>query len=161
MLAAKTALAIRYDAFGEGDGAELGLESRARLELRLRHLEENSLRRISGSGKSLAKFDKYQHKSEVRTYDPSGETIIPLLPKKRKLSEMGESPGKPITKKIKKEPMVESDGELQAPKKKKKKQKVKDEEEKVEVKVKEEEGEEEEENYEASTSIMVRMSNDW
>uniref|UniRef100_UPI00358E78B9 nucleolar protein 58 isoform X2 n=1 Tax=Myxine glutinosa TaxID=7769 RepID=UPI00358E78B9 len=150
MLAAKTALAIRYDAFGEGDGAELGIDSRARLEVRLRHLEENSLKRISGSGKALAKFDNYQHKTEVRTYDPSGETTIPLLPKKRKLSETGEGSGKPI-KKIKKEPIVETD-ELQTPKKKKKKHKVKDEEEEVVVEVKEEE--EEEEEVEASTSVM-------
>ena len=39
-LAAKTALAIRVDALGEDDNAEIGLESRAKLEARCRQLEE-------------------------------------------------------------------------------------------------------------------------
>ena len=41
MLAAKASLAIRVDALGEGDAnAELGIEHRARLEGRLRAMEE-------------------------------------------------------------------------------------------------------------------------
>merc|ERR1719290_321235 len=38
MLAAKTSLAIRYDALGEDTNAEMGVENRAKLEARLRHL---------------------------------------------------------------------------------------------------------------------------
>ena len=43
MLAAKAALAIRYDALGEDTNAELGAENRAKLEARLRQLEERGV----------------------------------------------------------------------------------------------------------------------
>lgn len=43
MLAAKAALAIRYDALGEDTNAEMGVENRAKLEIRLRHLEEKGV----------------------------------------------------------------------------------------------------------------------
>ncbi len=48
-LAAKTALAIRVDALGEDDNAEIGLESRAKLEARVRQLEEGVVRKIHKS----------------------------------------------------------------------------------------------------------------
>ena len=44
MLAAKTSLAIRVDALGEETNAELGLEHRAKLEQRMRMLEEGKVR---------------------------------------------------------------------------------------------------------------------
>uniref|UniRef100_A0A674PA22 NOP58 ribonucleoprotein homolog (yeast) n=1 Tax=Takifugu rubripes TaxID=31033 RepID=A0A674PA22_TAKRU len=87
MLAAKAALAIRYDALGEDTNAEMGAENRAKLEARLRQLEERGIRRISGTGKAMAKADKYQHKSEVKIYDPSGDSTIPSTSKKRKFEE--------------------------------------------------------------------------
>lgn len=40
MLAAKTALAVRVDALGEDVGNDLGIEHRAKLEKRLRSLED-------------------------------------------------------------------------------------------------------------------------
>lgn len=43
MLAAKAALAIRYDALGEDTNAEMGVENRAKLEARLRQLEERGV----------------------------------------------------------------------------------------------------------------------
>lgn len=43
MLAAKAALAIRYDALGEDTNAEMGVENRAKLEARLRQLEEKGV----------------------------------------------------------------------------------------------------------------------
>lgn len=42
-LAAKTALAIRYDALGEDTNAEMGLENRAKLEARVRQLEDRGV----------------------------------------------------------------------------------------------------------------------
>ena len=64
MLATKAALACRVDALGEEAeaSAQLGVEHRARLEARLRALEEGGSMRISGSGKKSAKFDSYQNK---------------------------------------------------------------------------------------------------
>lgn len=43
MLAAKAALAIRYDALGEDTNVEMGVENRAKLEARLRQLEEKGV----------------------------------------------------------------------------------------------------------------------
>lgn len=43
MLAAKASLAIRYDALGEDTNSEMGLENRAKLEARLRQLEEKGV----------------------------------------------------------------------------------------------------------------------
>ncbi|XP_030266224.1 nucleolar protein 58 isoform X1 [Sparus aurata] len=138
MLAAKAALAIRYDALGEDTNAEMGAENRAKLEARLRQLEERGIRRISGTGKAMAKADKYQHKSEVRMYDPSGDSTIPSTSKKRKFEEMkeeeeeeeaAEAPETPVVKakKAKKEAVTEEEEavEEEPPKKKKKKKKDK------------------------------------
>ena len=43
MLAAKTALAARVDALGEDSGTAMGIENRAKLEMRLKALEENQV----------------------------------------------------------------------------------------------------------------------
>ncbi|KAJ3584025.1 hypothetical protein NHX12_014522 [Muraenolepis orangiensis] len=147
MLAAKSALAIRYDALGEDTNAEMGMENRAKLEVRLRHLEDKGIRKISGTGKSMARADKYQHKSDVRVYDPSGDSTIPSTSKKRTFEEVEkeeeeEQPATPVVKvkKSKKEPAAEepetSEVVEEPPKKKKKKDK------KAEVAVEAEEEEE-------------------
>lgn len=146
MLAAKTALAIRYDALGEDTNAEMGVENRAKLEARLRQLEEKGIRRISGTGKAMAKADKYSHKSEVKIYDPSGDSTIPSTSKKRKFAEVeeteeAEEPTTPTVKlkKPKKEPVTEEEAEEmpgpseEPPKKKKKKKKDKKAEETAET----------------------------
>lgn len=145
MLAAKTALAIRYDALGEDTNAEMGVENRAKLEVRLRHLEEKGIRRISGTGKAMAKADKYTHKSEVKMYDPSGDSTIPSTSRKRKFEEIeepeeAEEPTTPVvkTKKIKKEAVTEEEtpgASEEPPKKKKKKKKDKKAEEEAEEEV--------------------------
>ncbi|XP_061692717.1 nucleolar protein 58 [Syngnathoides biaculeatus] len=135
MLAAKTSLAIRYDALGEDTNAEMGVENRAKLEARLRQLEERGIRRISGTGKALAKADKYQHKSEVKVYDPCGDSTIPSTSKKRKLEEMEDTsekdPSTPVVKvkKPKTEPVVvkcETPTTASEEPPKKKKRKIKD-----------------------------------
>uniref|UniRef100_A0A8C7ZSA4 Nucleolar protein 58 n=1 Tax=Oryzias sinensis TaxID=183150 RepID=A0A8C7ZSA4_9TELE len=116
MLAAKASLAIRYDALGEDTNAEMGVENRAKLEARLRQLEDRGIRKISGSGKAMARADKYQHKSEVKIYDPSGDSTIPSTSKKRKFEEVEqqEAAEEPTTsgmkpKKPKKEPQVQGE----------------------------------------------------
>ncbi|XP_020772784.1 nucleolar protein 58 [Boleophthalmus pectinirostris] len=155
MLAAKTALAIRYDALGEDTNAEMGVENRAKLEARLRQLEEKGIRRISGTGKAMAKADKYTHKSEVKVYDPSGDSTIPSTSKKRKIEELEEpEDAEPTTpapkpKKSKKETVTEeeatetAEASEETPKKKKKKKKDKKSDEAAEEAVKQEAKEEE------------------
>lgn len=159
MLAAKTSLAIRYDALGEDTNAEMGVENRARLEARLRILEDKGIRKISGSGKSLARADKYQHKSEVKVYDPSGDSTLPSTSKKRKIEEVEvdiSAPSTPVVPKTKK-PKVETEEAAaeeaaeETPKKKKKKKKSKEAAE-------EEEAVKEEPMEEAETSVGEQSS---
>lgn len=64
-LAAKASLATRVDAFGEEATFELGATHKVKLESRLRVLEEGNLRKLSGTGKAKAKFEKYQAKRWV------------------------------------------------------------------------------------------------
>lgn len=88
MLAAKAALAIRVDALGEDVNNEMGIEHRAVLEKRMQSLEQGITKKISGSGKSKAKFDKYTVKREAPREEAAeamqdDESTIPSF-KKRK-----------------------------------------------------------------------------
>merc|ERR1712014_253755 len=106
---------------GEDGNTEIGIEHRAKLESRLRALEEGGARRISGTGKAQAKWEKYENKSEVKTYDPAADSTLPNIPKKRKNEDDEDSEEfkpKKIKVEVKEEPS--SDGEDEAPKKKKK-----------------------------------------
>lgn len=123
-LAAKASLATRVDAFGEDVTMELGTEHRAKLEMRLRMLEEGNLSRLSGTGKAKAKLEKYHSKSEVKVFKAGEDSTLPIG-KKRKLTEADEDEEKVEIPKIKEEPSDESAGqEGSSKKKKKKKQKV-------------------------------------
>ncbi|KAF9819836.1 hypothetical protein SFRURICE_004190 [Spodoptera frugiperda] len=92
MLAAKAALATRVDAFGEDVSFELGAEHKVKLENRLRLLEEGNLRRISGTGKAKAKFEKYHSKSEVFHYPTAGDSTLGQKPVKREHSPDEDGP---------------------------------------------------------------------
>lgn len=118
-LAAKASLATRVDAFGEEATFDLGTEHRARLETRLRILEEGNMRKLSGTGKVKAKFEKYQAKSEIKLYPTEEDSTIPIvMGKKRKLSE-----GKPLIEEIKSEE-IEEEAETSTKKSKKNKNKL-------------------------------------
>lgn len=119
-LAAKASLATRFDAFGDESTFDLGTDHRARLETRLRILEEGNLKKLSGTGKVKAKFEKYHTKSEIKLYPTEEDNTIPIkLEKKRKLD-------KPLIEEIKSEPADEEEA-VEPPKKKKKKSKNLDE----------------------------------
>lgn len=113
MLAAKAALATRVDAFGEDVSFELGAEHKVKLENRLRLLEEGNLRRISGTGKAKAKFEKYQSKSEVFQYQTAGDSTLGQQPVKREHSPDDDA-GQSSAKRIK----LEDGAENVTPKKK-------------------------------------------
>ncbi|CAA2992654.1 probable nucleolar 5-2 [Olea europaea subsp. europaea] len=132
-LAAKTALAIRYDALGDGQDNSMGLENRVKLEARLRNLEGRELSRSAGSAKGKPKiefYDKDRKKggliTPAKTYNPSADSILGLTDP---LSEK-------TVEKSQKRRKNEADGEAgnEAPvadeeKKKKKKKKKSDAEE--------------------------------
>ncbi|CAG9853966.1 unnamed protein product [Phyllotreta striolata] len=125
MLAAKASLATRVDALGEDGTFTLGAEHKAKLESRLRFLEEGNLRRISGTGKAKAKFEKYHGISEIKQYPDAADSTLPAAGK-RKRTESGikeesqtdvATPGSSKKKKLKLEQEVEEATEV--PKKKK------------------------------------------
>lgn len=140
MLAAKASLATRVDALGEDGNFDLGAEHKTKLEARLRILEEGNLRRISGTGKAKAKFEKYHTKSEYMQYPIAADTTLPSgkrkhseIEDKKPLIEEITKPDEEIPKKKKKkevntdEPiiqqMIQSEEEVPISKKKKKKNK--------------------------------------
>ncbi|XP_046608150.1 nucleolar protein 58 [Neodiprion virginianus] len=112
MLAAKASLATRVDALGEDGNFDLGAEHRAKLEARLRILEEGNLRRISGTGKAKSKFEKYHTSSEVKQYPTAADSTIPSS--KRRHSQIDDK--KPLIEEI--ETVAEDAAEV--PQKKKK-----------------------------------------
>lgn len=115
-LAAKAALATRVDAFGEDTTFNLGAEHKAKLDARLRLLEEGNLRRLSGTGKAKSKFEKYHVKTEVKTYPVEADSTLPSSSKKRKHSETEETPKKKLI-----EDITPEEVEVKSEKKKKKK----------------------------------------
>ena len=130
-LAAKASLATRLDAFGDESTFELGTEHRAKLETRLRILEEGNLKRLSGTGKVKAKFEKYHAKSEIKLFPTEDDNTIPIvMSKKRKISE-GEKQGKKLIEEIKSEDEAGTSSAPSSEKKKKKKKQVEAEEEEV------------------------------
>lgn len=111
-LAAKTALAIRCDALGDGKDNSMGLENRAKLEARLRNLEGRELGRVSGAAKGKPKmeaYDKDRKKSigglitAAKTYNPAADSIL------GKLEKAAEEVVAPVTVKEKKKKRVEEE----------------------------------------------------
>lgn len=84
MLAAKAALATRVDALGEDGSFTLGAEHKAKLESRLRILEEGNIKRISGTGKAKAKFEKYHGVSEIKQYPDAADSTLPSSSKRKR-----------------------------------------------------------------------------
>lgn len=121
-LAAKASLATRVDAFGEDVSMELGTEHRAKLEMRLRLLEEGNMSRLSGTGKAKAKLEKYHAKSEVKVFKSGEDSTLPLG-KKRKLSEGAMIEEIEVKQEIKEEPEDSPSAGESSKKKKKNKQK--------------------------------------
>ncbi|GAY57043.1 hypothetical protein WN943_006649 [Citrus x changshan-huyou] len=87
-LASKTALAIRYDALGDGQDNSMGLENRAKLEARLRNLEGKELGRAAGSAKGKPKIEVYDKDRKkgpgamitaAKTYNPAADSILGLM----------------------------------------------------------------------------------
>jgi len=118
MLAAKAALACRYDALGEDTTTDMGVDNRAKLHTRMKMLEDGFSRKISGKGKTMAKNEKYEGISEVSEYPVAADSTLESS-SKRKFDEDFEEE-KP--KKIKVEEAEAVDGEKKKKKKKKKDQ---------------------------------------
>lgn len=150
VLAAKSALSIRMDALGEGSEASIGIESRAKVEARLRQLEGRALGKtpVSASkGKpNIQAYEKDRKSgtpgllSAAKVYNPSADVTMDeptdaTPAKKKKIKEAAEEPAAepaaedtlPKKKKKSKEAAAEAEPEpttdATSPKKKKKKSK--------------------------------------
>jgi len=122
MLAAKAALAIRVDALSETSDSTLGLEQRAKLENRVRNLDEKAARRISGSGKFQEKQQKFTNGSEVQTFNTALDSTLGKR-KNESVKTEPEEEEEPAAKKVK----VEDESTPKKKKKKKSKDEVKEE----------------------------------
>ncbi|GJN33352.1 hypothetical protein PR202_gb21944 [Eleusine coracana subsp. coracana] len=134
-LAAKTALAIRYDALADGEDNSIGLESRIKLETRLKVLEGKELKASAGSTKGKPKIEMYEKDRKkgagtlitpAKTYNPASDLVLPeatpkkseVASKKRKHEEVEAAPpAKPADE------ATEEDREQEEKPKKKKKSK--------------------------------------
>ncbi|KAK7264266.1 hypothetical protein RJT34_31872 [Clitoria ternatea] len=122
-LAAKTVLAIRYDALGESEDNTLGLESRAKLEARLRNLEGKELSRAAGSAKGKPKIEAYDKDRKkgngglitpAKTYNPAADSVIGQINSAMDEDSQEPSVDRKKEKKIKKEKKKEEDAVVQA-----------------------------------------------
>ncbi|XP_071734912.1 probable nucleolar protein 5-2 [Rutidosis leptorrhynchoides] len=84
-LAAKTALAIRYDALGDTQDNTMGMENRLKLEARLRSLEGRELGRSAGSTKGKPKIEAYNKDlkkgdgamiTPAKTYNVAADSVL-------------------------------------------------------------------------------------
>lgn len=121
MLAAKASLCTRVDSLGEDGSFELGTEHKVKLESRLRLLEEGNIRRLSGTAKAKAKFEKFYTKSEILEYPVAADST--LQTGKRRHSEIED-----------KKPLIEEISSTETPEKPKKKKIKSESETQVEVK---------------------------
>uniref|UniRef100_A0A8D8TUS2 Nucleolar protein 58 n=1 Tax=Cacopsylla melanoneura TaxID=428564 RepID=A0A8D8TUS2_9HEMI len=122
MLAAKASLATRVDALGEDSSIELGTDHRAKLEIKLRLLEEGNLRRLSGTSKAKAKLEKYHGKSEIHQYSAANDSTLPV---KRKFDQVKTEPSDDTPQKKKFKIEDEEEAEVGTPSSEKKKKKKK------------------------------------
>lgn len=131
VLAAKAALATRLDALGEGEtNTQLGTDSRAKVELRLKNLEGGQSHRLSGTGKGKEKLSKYEAPKTSATYnariDSTIETEMVKDEKSKKRKKEEESSGKE-EKKQKVEENINEQPQDNGDRKKKKKRKEREE----------------------------------
>ncbi|KAF7824665.1 putative nucleolar protein 5-2 [Senna tora] len=119
-LAAKTALAIRCDALGDGQDNSMGLENRAKLEARLRNLEGKELSRSAGSAKGKPKIEAYDKDRKkgagglitpAKTYNPTADSTLGQTPHDASVDEEMQDPPVVDKKKEKKKKKKEKSGE--------------------------------------------------
>ncbi|XP_023319028.1 nucleolar protein 58-like [Trichogramma pretiosum] len=137
MLSAKASLCARVDALGEEVTYEMGAEHKVKLESRLRLLEEGNIRKISGTPKAKAAFQKFHAKSEIAEYPVAADsTIKSEVPDRKPLIEEIKEEKDVIEEEVKEKEQNGDDVDEEETKKKKKKKKKRAMEE-VEVKVEE------------------------
>eukprot|EP01025_Chloroclados_australasicus_P028956 TRINITY_DN28770_c0_g1_i6.p1 TRINITY_DN28770_c0_g1~~TRINITY_DN28770_c0_g1_i6.p1 ORF type:complete len:522 (-),score=109.68 TRINITY_DN28770_c0_g1_i6:376-1941(-) len=137
ILAAKCALAVRYDALGEEPDSSVGMEAREKVEARLRQLEGKEIIREGPKAKVEEAIPKYDREmqggtmiQEITGYNADADVVIPpketekKKKKKRKLEEMQSNGSVPEEVTNMQEPQQSEEAEGEKKKKKKKKEEV-------------------------------------
>ncbi|RLN96615.1 hypothetical protein BBJ28_00013112, partial [Nothophytophthora sp. Chile5] len=117
VLAAKTALAVRVDALGDATEATIGFDNRAKVEARVRQLENGFSGVPNSNGKTKNEAKKYVKTESSTTYNAEADMTVASKKRKAEVAEESEETDEPKVKKEKKD------------KKDKKKKKAKEEEE--------------------------------
>merc|ERR1712178_600713 len=105
MGAAKAALALRYDAFGDADEStcEVGINSRAKLEVRLKVLETGKVEKSPFKKEEKKSAGAFNVKSETMKYDGAADSTLKRKKEEVKEEAEVEAPPKKRKKKDKKE----------------------------------------------------------
>ncbi|CEG37473.1 Ribosome biogenesis protein-Nop58p/Nop5p [Plasmopara halstedii] len=101
VLAAKTALAVRVDALGDATEATIGFDNRAKVEARVRQLENGFSGVPNSNGKTKNEAKKYVKTETSKSYNADAD--MTLSGKKRKAEEDGEMENEEEEPKLKKE----------------------------------------------------------
>jgi len=110
------------DALGETEGLSIGLGHRAKVEQRMAQIEGGNVKRLSGTGKTKAREEKYAKPSKVPVYNESADIVVKSEPGVA-VEEEKEKKKKKKEKKEPEEPAVKVEaGEEEKVKKKKKRQ---------------------------------------
>ena len=133
-LAAKAALSCRVDALGETSSNELGLEHKARLEAKLKFLEEGGLRKLSKQEKKSTPTQSYEHKQKKsaefkvasdfpvkREREEEAEEPEEVTPKKKQKKGAKAASGSAVKQEREEEAEEAEEPEEETPKKKQKK----------------------------------------
>ncbi|KAG7383329.1 Nucleolar protein 58 [Phytophthora pseudosyringae] len=101
VLAAKTSLAVRVDALGDATEATIGFDNRAKVEARVRQLENGFSGVPNSNGKTKNEAKKYTKTETSKSYNADADMTVSS--KKRKAEEADEDEEEPKPKKEKKE----------------------------------------------------------
>lgn len=138
LLGAKAALAVRFDALGEGEtNNQVGLDGRTKIEQRMKSLEGGQTHRISGTGKARGQ-EKYNNKRDSTGTPRSGgayngnstdatssmEVSTPVKEKTPAATPSKSEKEEKPKKKKKEESSSDEEEEEEKPKKKKKEEKT-------------------------------------
>merc|ERR1711934_1037827 len=102
MLAAKAALALRYDALGDTSEATIGLEDRVKVEERLRQLEGKSSGKVNKAAKSKSQLEKYDAPADTSGYNDAADSTLKSSKKKKAEAVSEDEDEEPKKKKKKK-----------------------------------------------------------
>ncbi|KAG3118926.1 Nucleolar protein 58 [Phytophthora idaei] len=123
VLAAKTALAVRVDALGDSTEATIGFDNRAKVEARVRQLENGFSGVPNSNGKTKNESKKYVKTETSKSYNADADMTVSSKKRKAEAADEDEAPKVKKDKKHKKKKSAEENSDDKKAKKKKHKKK--------------------------------------